>query len=203
MRPIPQPMIIRRPRFLLAHAAIASVLALALVPAVALACPIPIRKVGPLEENRATLVRPVSRIVTRDAWGLDSTWVSTRPRVSQFVQVRNVGTYHGVSFREQSSISIDAYGPFDNGWMFFDDTDPATPTCALTGQIDWQKPLIRVVQGRREVRIAATAQRTVGDRTGCFLGPDFGVRECPNLTRTIVRLAKPLGTRKLVLEVFP
>lgn len=183
-------------------ATLACVLAAALLPAIALACPIPIRRIGPLEESRTDLVRPIGRIVTRDAWGLDATWASTRPRLSQFVVVRDVGTFHGVSFKQQSNLSIDAYGPEDNGWMYFDDGDPNTAACEVVGKFKWQAPKIRVVQGRREVRIAATAQRTVADETGCILGPDFGVAECPNLTRTIIRLAKPLGERKLVLEVF-
>ncbi len=175
----------------------------ALVPAVALACPIPIRRIGPIDGSRADVVHPTHRQVTREAWGLDASWASTRPRISQFVVIRNVGTFHGSSFKDQRALSVDAYGPFDNGWMYFDDDDPDTTSCALTGQIAWQPPIIRVVQGRREIRLAATAQRVVGDRTGCILGPDNGVRACPNLTRVIVRLAKPVGTRRIVLEVFP
>ncbi len=188
---------------LFATVTITCALAAALLPAVALACPIPIRKIGPLDESRADLVRPTARIVTRRTWGLDGSWRSTRPRLSQFVVVKDVGTFHGMSFKQQGSLSIDAYGPEDNGWMYFDDGDPATKACEIAGQIKWQKPRIRVVQGRREVRIAATSQQVAGDTTGCILGPDYGVRDCPNLTRVVVRLAKPLGKRRLVLEVFP
>lgn len=194
---------VRRVPHLFTSALLACTLAAALVPAVALACPIPIRRIGPIDESRADLVRPTARIVTRDAWGLDGTWRSTRPRLSQFVVVTDVGTFHGVSFKEQRSLSVDAYGPEDNGWMYFDDDDPATNSCEVVGQLKWQKPKIRVVQGRREVRIAATTQKIAGDTTGCILGPDMGVRDCPNLTRAVVRLATPLGNRKLVLEVFP
>jgi hypothetical protein len=194
---------VRRSRQVFVLATIASALAAALLPAIALACPIPIRRIGPLEESRTDLVKPIGRVVTREAWGLDASWASTRPRLSQFVVVRDVGTFHGVSFKQQNNLSIDAYGPEDNGWMYFDDGDPNTKSCEVVGKLKWQAPKIRVVQGRREVRIAATAQRTIEDPTGCILGPDFGVAECPNLTRTIVRLAQPLGNRKLVLEVFP
>jgi hypothetical protein len=190
-----------RSRQVLALALLACALVAAVLPAVALACPIPIRSIGPLEESRVDLVKPIGRAVTRDAWGLDASWASTRPRLSQFVVVRKVGTFHGVSFKQQKSLSIDAYGPEDNGWMYFDDGDPNTPSCAIVGQIKWQAPKIRVVQGRREVRIAAVAQR-VANSEGCILGPDLGVKDCPNLTRTIVQLVKPLGNRKLVLEVF-
>ncbi len=195
-------LVVRRSRQLLLLVTLLGVLGAALLPAVALACPIPIRRIGPLEESRADLVKPTPRVTTREAWRLDSSWASTRPRLSQFVIVRKVGTFHGVTFKQQQSISIDAYGPEDNGWMYFDDDDPATKPCEVVGQIKWQAPRIRVSQGRTEVRIAATSQRIVGDTTGCILGADFGVRECPNLTRTIVQLNRPLGNRKLVLEVF-
>ena len=177
-------------------------LALALVPAVALACAIPIRSIGPISGARSDLVVPTLRTVERSAWRVDASWVSTRPRISQFVVLRKVGRFHGVSFRQQRAISIDARGPFDNGWMFFDDDDPDTAPCALTGTIAWQPPRIRVVQGRREIRIAATTQRTAGDRTGCILGPDQGVARCPNLTRQVIRLTRPVGNRRIVLEQF-
>jgi hypothetical protein len=62
---------------------------------------------------------------------------------------------------------------------------------------------VRLKQSRTQVRVSAASQRTVGDRTGCLLGPDHGVRECPNLTRVIIRIAKPLGNRKLVMEQWP
>jgi hypothetical protein len=194
---------VRRYRHVPLLALLACTLAAALLPAVALACPIAIRRVGPIEGSRSDLVRPVARVTTREAWGLDASWVSTRPRLSQFVVVRKVGTFHGVSFKEQRALSVDAYGPEDNGWMYFSDDDPMTKPCELVGQIKWRPPRIRVVQGRREVRVSASAQQVVGDRTGCILGPDTGLRKCPNLTRTVVRLAKPLGSRRLVFEVFP
>ena len=193
---------VRRSRQVFALAIVASTLAAALLPALALACPIPIRRIGPLEESRADLVKPIARVTTRAAWGLDGTWASTRPRLSQFVVVKDVGTFHGVSFKEQKSLSIDAYGPEDNGWMYFDDGLPSTAPCELVGEIKWQAPKIRVVQGRREIRVAATAQKVAGDTSGCILGADFGVRDCPNLTRVIVQLVRPVGERKLVFEVF-
>jgi hypothetical protein len=181
---------------------VACTVAAAVVPAVALACSIPIRTIGPIDVTRADLVRPLNRTVTRDAWGLDASWVSTRPRLSQFVLTKRNGRYHGMSFPEQRALSLDAYGPFDNGWMFFDDDDPDTPACQLVGQIDWQPPVIRVRQGAREIRISATSQRVPGDRTGCILGPDRGERECPNLTRIIFQLKRPVGTRRIIMEQF-
>jgi hypothetical protein len=174
-----------------------------LVPAVAFACTIPIRTIGPLDISRADLRYPVERKVTRDAWGVDTSWRAVLPSVDQFVKIRNGVTVHGASYRTQRAISIDARGPEDNGWMYFDDDLESTPPCQLTGQIEWQRPRVRVRQSSTEVRILAASQRTVGDRTGCILGPDHGIRPCPNLTRTIARLAAPLGNRKLVLEQFP
>ena len=193
---------VRRPRQVLVLVLLASALVAALLPAVALACPIPIRRIGPIDESRADLVKPIARIVTREAWGLDGSWASTRPRLSQIVVVKDVGTYHGVTFKEQRALSVDAYGPEDNGWMYFDDGDPTTESCDLVGQIKWRKPVIRVVQGRREIRVAATSQKVAEDISGCILGPDFGVRDCPNLTRAVVQLVKPVGDRKVVFEVF-
>ena len=193
----------RHPRTALCVAAVALVVVLALLPAVALACPIAIRTIGPIDGSRTDLVRPVTRTTTRAAWGLDDSWTSTMPKLSQFVKLRHVGTFHGVSFRTQRALSIDARGPRDNGWMYLDDDLPETPPCQLIGQIEWQAPKIRVVQGRREIRIAATSQRTEGDRTGCILGPDLGVRPCPNLTRVVINLAQPVGRRAIVFETFP
>jgi hypothetical protein len=181
---------------------LAAALALA-VPAAAFACTIPIRTIGPLGISRADLRYPVERTVTRARWGIDSSWRAVLPSVDQFVKIRHGVTVHGASYRTQRAISIDARGPEDNGWMYFDDDLDSTPPCALTGKIEWQAPRVRVRQSRTEVRIAATSQRTVGDRTGCILGPDHGVRACPNLTRSIVRLATPLGNRRLVFEQFP
>lgn len=197
----------RDPRRLLAASMVIGTILLALLPATALACPIAIRKVGPIKESRAHLVKPTFRVTSRESWGIDASWRSTEPRLSQFVIIRRtkdsrLRSFHGFTFREQQSLSIDARGPEDNGWMYFDDDDPNTPPCQLTGKIKYQAPKIRVIQGRKEVRVAAISQETVGDRTGCILGPDNGVRFCPNLTRVIVRLAKPLGTRKLVFETF-
>lgn len=171
-------------------------------PAASLACPIPIREVGPVKVGRDDLQRPLARIVERSSWGLDTSWVSTRPRLSQFVLARGLGRYHAVTFPEQQALSLDARAPFDNGWLYFDDDDPETPPCQLVGRLEWEQPRIRVVQARSEIRIAATTRRTAGDRTGCVLGPDFGVAACPNLARVVFRLARPVGTRRVVLEQF-
>lgn len=184
-------------------ATLLSLLLAVLLPAQALACPIAIRRIGPLDLEHADIRRPVLRTVTRAAWGLDASWASTRPRLSQVVVTTRSGTWYNVSYRRQQALSIDARGPFDNGWMYVDDADPDTPPCAMVGEIEWQAPRILVRQTARSVRVAAVSRRTVGDRTGCVLGPDLGVRECPNLTRTIVKLSIPLGSRPLIFEAFP
>jgi hypothetical protein len=176
---------------------------LVLAPAVAASCVIPIRTIGPLDGGRTQLVLPQLRTVTRDAWGVDESWVSTRPRLSQFVRIRRIGRFHAMSFRRQQSLSIDARGPFDYGWLYFDDGRPDTPACTMIGKEEWQRPRVLVRETATEVRIAAVTQRTVGDRTGCTLGPDHGEAECPNLTRVIRTLKRPVGTRRLVFEQFP
>lgn len=171
-------------------------------PASALACPIPIRTIGPLNIKPGELVRPVHRPVDRAEWGVDDASVSTRPRLSQFILIRKVGRVHGVTYRAQRALSIDAYGPDDHGWMWFEDDDPDTQPCTLVGQVEWQKPVIRVKQTATQIRVIAVTQRTPGDRTGCTYGPDMGTVECPNLARTIVRLAKPVGSRQLSFELL-
>jgi len=184
-------------------AVLASLLSLLLlVPASALACTIPIRRIGPIELEQGELKRPVYRVVERSAWGVDASWISTTPRLSQFVILQNGRVVHGATYKRQQALSIDAPGPVDGGWLYFNDSDPMTPTCALTGQAEWQLPKIRVRQMATKVRVAATTQRTVGDRTGCILGPDQGVRPCPNLARNIIKLAAPLGERELTFERF-
>lgn len=180
---------------------LALLLSLAL-PVQAFACPIAIRRVGPLDLQRHEIRSPVTRTVARAAWGLDASWTSARPRVSQFVVTRRIGTFHGVSFASQRAISIDARGPRDTGWMYVDDDRPWTPPCTMKGEIEWQPPKVRVRESATRVRISAASQRTVGDRTGCVLGPDEGVRHCPNLTRRIILLDRPLGARELRLETF-
>ncbi len=175
---------------------------LVLAPAVAASCVIPIRTIGPIDGNKRQLIRSELRTVDRSAWGVDDSWVSTRPKISQFVRIRGVGRFFAVSFRRQQSLSIDAEGPFDYGWLYFDDDDPATPACTMVGKEEWQRPRIMLRESKTEVRIAAVSRRTEGDRTGCTLGPDHGEAECPNLTRVIRTLKQPMGARKLVLEQF-
>lgn len=182
-------------------------LALALLlaaPSIAGACPIPWRVVGPVKVERLDIRRPVTRTVPRARWGLDASWASTQPELNQQVVTSRGRVYESVSFARQRVIGIDAAAPDSNGWVYGDDDDPATRACAISGQPEWQQPVIRVRQGRRVVRIAAAARRTVGDRTGCVLGggqdaSDWG---CPTLTRTVIRLGRPLGGRLLVFEAF-
>lgn len=160
------------------------------------------RHIGPISVKRADIQYPLLRTVPRSAWGYDGSWVSTQPRLNQYVTVRGVGKRRGITFPKQQALSIDARGPFDNGWKYFDDADPDTPACRMVGKIEWQRPKIVVRQFKHEVRVAAISQRTEGDRTGCILGFEEGTAYCPNLTRVIYRLKKPLGKRRLILEQF-
>ena len=180
--------------------ALAMLLVLCLFEGASLACPIAIRQLGPIDAVRSDLRRPIQRQGVREDWGKDDSWASVTPRLTQFVRLRGGRNYYGWTYPKQRALSIDAYGPDDNGWTYFSDEDPLTPECQLTGQIEWQLPKISVKQTRKEVRVIATAQRTVGDRTGCILGADQGVRKCPNLARTIVLLKQQLGARKLYFE---
>ncbi|MCW2961661.1 MAG: hypothetical protein JWM90_2048 [Thermoleophilia bacterium] len=176
--------------------------ALLLAPSLAAACPIPIRTIGPIKVSAADLRRPILRESTRASWKFDSSWTSVAPRLSQFVKLKGVGRAHAVSFAKQQFISIDARGPEDHGWQYFDDDDPATPSCQLAGKVEWQHPKIRVIETKTEVRIAAASQRVVGDRVGCTYGFEQGTQECPNLTRVILKLKQPIGPRKLYFERF-
>lgn len=175
---------------------------LLVAPSAASACTIPIRSIGPIKVTKRQLQRPGHRTTTRTAWKVDSTWVSVVPELSQFVKVTGIGKRHGVTYPGQRNLSIDARGPDDTKWIYFDDNDPLTAACTMVGQIEWQRPQVRVVETAREVRISALVQRTVGDRTGCTYGFEHGVAECPNLTRTIIRLARPVGKRPVVFEQF-
>lgn len=181
-------------------ALLAMLMLLMAAPGTALACPIPIRKIGPLKLKKSDLRSPVMRSTTARAWKVSDAWVSTRPRLSQFVRIRGLGTFHGRSYRTQRALSIDAYAPEDGGWMYFDDGDPATPRCKMVGKVEWQRPRIRVKQTKREVRVLAITRRTPGDRAGCSYGPDEGIAECPTLARSVVRLKQPVGNRKIVFE---
>ena len=180
---------------------LALVLAL-LVPATAIGCTIPIRTIGPVTLRTDEIVRPKTVQVDRSQWTSDAYVASTRPRLSQWVIIKGVGRLHGISYKSQKSLSIDAYGPEDHGWMYFNDDDPETRPCEMVGQLEWQPPVIRVVQGAKKIRFAATSARTKGDRMGCTYGPDLGAPECPNLTRNIIQLKKPVGDRIISMEVF-
>lgn len=181
--------------------AIACILLL-VAPTMAAACPIPFRTIGPVKLNRVDVRKPVVRASTRAAWKLDTTWTSTTPELNQVVVARKGGRYQGVSFATQRALSIDATEPNERGWKFVDDEDDETPPCELVGQGEWQPPVVFVREGARVIRIAAAAQRNAGDRTGCVLGGDDAEWGCPTLTRTVVRLKRPIGKRVLVFDVF-
>ena len=178
--------------------------ALVALPAVGFGCSIAFRVIGSVSLTSAELRRPTSRIVTREAHGLDSTWTSTQPLLNQVVQIAGGKKVRGIYYSRQRALSIDTYGPEDTGWQYFEDSDPLTPPCQMIGQIEWQRPTVFVRENASEVRIAAAAQKTVGDRTGCVYGPDgpAGRKLCPNLTRRVMLLKRPVGARKLVFEQF-
>jgi hypothetical protein len=177
---------------------------LLLAPTLASACPIGFRSIGPVKVKRVEVVRPIHRRAARTEWKRDTTWTSTSPELNQVIVTRGGPTYVNASFARQDSLSIDAAAPADNGWVYGDDDNEDTPPCAMNGQGEWQPPVILVRENKRTIRIAAVAQRTTGDRTGCVLGggqdaSDWG---CPTLTRTIMKLHNRVGNRQLIFETF-
>lgn len=184
---------------------VAILLALLLLgPTAATACPIPFRTIGPVRAGHGDVRRPIMRSTSRAAWQLDASWTATSPELNQFVRTVDGRRHEFVTFARQQALSIDAAAPADNGWLYGDDDDPATPPCRLAGQGEWQAPVIRLREGPREVRVVAAARRTVGDRAGCRLGAgqDALTLGCPTLTRSIRLLKRPLGSRTLVFETF-
>lgn len=175
-------------------------IALLVLPSLAAACAIPIRKIGPVNIGAADIRTPVLTKGKPGPWKLDATWTSVEPRMSQYVQIKNGRRFHGSSFSGQKAMSIDAYAPEDLNWLYVEDADPATPSCAMLGRSAWQAPQIFVRETKTRVFVAAASQPTVGDHTGCILGPDFGVRPCPIITRRIMKLKKVVGARKIVFE---
>lgn len=170
--------------------------------AFALCPPIPIRTIGAIKAVRKDLRYPVRAKTTRAAWGLDSTWFAVRPRMEQWVKLKNGLRFYGVSFSTQVTPSIDAYAPDDHNWLYMNDKDPQTQDCLMVGQSAWLPPKIMVKENSKTIRFAAASQHTVGDRRGCVLTPESEVRECPILTRTVPRLKKPVGNRVIQFEYF-
>lgn len=174
---------------------------LLLFPSVVAACPIPFRSVGPVKLTRQDVVRPVQQSSSRRAWGLDQSWKSTSPELNQLLVARGGRTYVSATFTRQDTLSIDAAAP-DSTWRYSDDGDPATPSCELEGQSEWERPVILIREEERRVRVAAVVRRTTGDRTGCVLGADQDASDwgCPVLTRKLMKLKRPVGHRQLVFE---
>ncbi|MCW2974149.1 MAG: hypothetical protein JWN72_2422, partial [Thermoleophilia bacterium] len=169
----------------------------------ALACPpIPIRTIGAIKAVKKDLRYPTYKKVPRAQWKLDDTWYTVKPRMAQWVKLKNGLLFYGVSFSTQVTPSIDAYAPEDLNWLYIDDSDPDTQTCQMIGQSAWQEPKIWIKETAKTIRFAAGAQHTIGDRRGCVLGPEGGTRDCPILTRTVQRLKKPVGNRTIIFESF-
>lgn len=179
---------------------VTSFLVVVAAPSAALGCNIAFREIGPVQIRASEVKRPSERSATRAGWHLDESWVGTRPELNQVIRVRGLGTIDGVSFSGQRALSIDAAAPADNGWLYRDDDLDSTPPCEITGLGAWQQPVILVREGRGEVRVAAAARPTPGSRAGCVLGGDDAVWGCPTLTRTIVKLSRPIGDRRIILE---
>lgn len=178
-------------------------LLLALLPAVALAdCTVQFRTIGPVKLRVADLKRPTTRQVVHATWKLDMTWTGVQPKLNQFVAIKGRSSVFGVTYARQRDLSIDAYAPEDHGWLYVDDSDSETAPCQMVGKSAWQAPRIWVKETAKEVKILAASQHSVGDATGCVLGPDQGVRECPLLTRNVLRLKKDIGARALIFERF-
>jgi hypothetical protein len=170
----------------------------------ALACPPkPIRTITNLDAGRQDIRRPVPVTSTRAAWGLDTSWHSVRPHVVQWLHLRNGLQFYGSSFSRQLTPSVEAYTPEDRGWLYIQDPESTTQACRMVGQGAWQAPKIVVRETATTVRIMAASQHTVGDPSGCILSPLWGVRDCPVMTTTVQRLKRPVGSRKIQLEVFP
>jgi hypothetical protein len=165
-------------------------------------CNLAFRQLGPVRIQRSELRRPIEQDSTRAKWRLDSTWASTPPQLNQTLKTRSIGTYIGVSHSQQRSLSIDAVPPDTYGWTYVDDSNPRTPTCAMIGMPDWQKPRVLLKQERTAVRVLAVSRHTDGDRTGCELAGGDGFLPCPQLTTTIVHLKTPIGARRLYLETL-
>ncbi|MCW2949672.1 MAG: hypothetical protein JWN41_685 [Thermoleophilia bacterium] len=169
----------------------------------AVACaPIPIRTIGAIKASKPDLRIPVRRTVMRSKWGLDETWFAVRPRMEQWVKLKNGLRFYGVSFSTQVTPSIDAYAPEDLNWLYVNDHDPQTQPCQMIGQSAWQAPKMWLRENLNEIRVLAASQHTIGDRRGCILGNEGGTRDCPLLTRTVQHLKKPVGKRKIVFEYF-
>ncbi len=177
-----------------------SLLLLLGAPVAALGCNIAFRTIGPVQFRESEVKRPAERSSSRARWKLGAGWIGTHPELNQVIKVRGKGMMEGVSFSRQRALSIDAAAPADNGWLYADDALESTPPCAISGQAEWQRPVILVREDRREVRITAAARRTPGSRAGCVLGGNDAAWGCPVLTRTVVRLSRSIGSRQLVFE---
>lgn len=184
---------------LIATCSLALLLLLGL-PLSAWGCSIAFRTIGPVKVRPNAIERPAFRQTTRQQWSLDRSWTATRPELNQDIVATGGRTYRGASYPKQRALSIDAAAPDDNGWRYEDDADPRTPPCAISGSDEWQQPVILVRETVSEVRVLAVARRTVGDRTGCQLDQDMW--GCPTLTRSVVKLKRPLGTRTIRFETF-
>jgi hypothetical protein len=173
---------------------------LLLAPSMAAACPIPFRRIGPITVRTAELREPRYRTSTLAAWKLDASWTASRPQLNQELVVRRIGVVEGVSYPRQRALSVDAVADLDYGWRYTDDRDERTPPCVIAGQGDWQPPVIMLREDARRIRIAAVARRTEGSRSGCWFGIDQE-RGCPAMTRRVLRLKAPVGTRTIEFEL--
>ena len=136
---------------------------------------------------------------TRADWGVAEGWVSTRPRFAQLVRPEGWDEDAAVnaSFRQQRTLMFSAAWP-EGGKRATDDTDPATPPCAIAGQYLSSRPTFLVRETANTVRIIAISRPNGGDRTGCTTVST----SCDGERTVTFRLKQPVGDRRILRSAF-
>lgn len=173
---------------------------LLVLPGTAEACTIPFRHLKALYLARTDLKSPAKKTTPAKMWKMDSTkWLPLEPQLNQIVTVRDRHSYWSVTFGDQRTLSIDAKGTYGTDHVYEQDPDSFTQ-CQAVGQRQWTDPIIRKIETTREVRILAATRPNPVDANGCVLSQD--ATECPQLTRKLINLSRPMGTRKLIFADF-
>lgn len=182
--------------------AVASLVALVLLPGAALACSLAWDE--PEVVPAADIRMPVRRESSRAAWSLgDFGWVSMRPYLTGAYDVAGDSKPPrvGIAVRQQRNLSF--VSDHRRGLQVFrSDADDATPACALDGQQVWTRPRLLTRVRDRAVFVVFVTRRLSGDRAGCVVKWEGG-GACEDVAIGSVRLADPLGDRRLVLDWFP
>lgn len=183
-----------------AFAACISLTLLLAMPGAASACSIPFRTIGALYLSKSDLKRPIKKTTGAAFWKLDpALWLPLEPQLNQYVVIKNHRIYEGVTYGDQKAISIDAKGTYGTDNVYMQDPE-SLDTCNIVGQREWTAPFIRKMESTREVRILVVTTPNTADDAGCMLDPEPTV--CPQLTRAVIVLKKPMGKRKLVFADF-